>query len=278
MIEIIPVSGKSFLQFNSLDENSLKDGELIISGTADPEVDKIVVTFENPTSSFPRDEYTLQTFKKGDKTFKYMASSRFQVLDFGENTYTVQAYEGKEVSETKIIVRLQEGATSMPVELSKDVTYEDKIVGGEGNSVTLKLPESSTFGTPISTGQNSFTYSNINGFEITKQDVSGVNCSNITATLGARLNTYFYWNTCRDIIKDKGISFYVISLSGDTYTYQKDYIDYVHGFYATYDIETGTGVDKDTIAAKNDELKLNNDRFAKVAVTDDLMKKIVSEE
>jgi len=77
-------------------------------------------------------------------------------------------------------------------------------------------------------------------------------------------------------VKEKGISFYVIYLSGDTYTYQKHYIDYVHGFYASYDIETGTGVDKDTISAKNDELKENNERFAKVAITDDLMKKIVN--
>lgn len=276
-VSITAMSQEQFLQIDPISESDILDGEVEISGSIFADVEKIEVIFENATSEFPRDEYTLQTFKKGDTSFKYLASSRFQVLDFGENIYTIKAYKGSEISETQVVLQLATNTPiSTPVEISKDVNYKEKIIGGEETSITLKLPESTTFGNPVSLGVDSITYSNINNFEIVQQDVSQISCENITSVLGEKLNTYYFWNTCRDIVKDKGISFYVIFLSGPTYTYQKHYVDYVHGFYAVYDIETGTGVDKDTISQKNDELKANNERFTKVVITDDLMKKIVN--
>jgi len=183
-ISILPVSSTQYLTFDTIDETALANGELVISGSAEEGVEKIEVIFENATSDFPRDEYILQTFKKGDASFKYVASSRFQVLDFGENIYTVKAYKGKEISETQITVFVSESSeSSFPVEISDDISYESKIIGDEASSITLDLPLSSTFGNPVSTGQNSFTYSNINGFEITKQDVSDISCDTVTATL-----------------------------------------------------------------------------------------------
>ena len=62
--------------------------------------------FTNPTSKHPDDNYTLKAFKTGDESFKYIASSKNQVLDFGQNEYIFRAHSGKEVSETKIILEV----------------------------------------------------------------------------------------------------------------------------------------------------------------------------
>ena len=277
-VDFQDVSSVQFLEFHDIPLDTLSSGEVIISGITKGEVDKIEVLFSNTASEYPDDTYTLKTFSAGDDAFKYIASSRFQVMDYGTNEYLFRAYSGKEVSEKKVIITLFEDAFQKPVEISEDVSFETKVIGTEEDSVSLNLPSSETYGNPMSLSQESFTYSNIDGFEIHKQDVSEMNCENITDTLSESLNTWFYWNTCRDIIKEKGISFYVLRLDGEKYVYEKHYIDYVHGFYATYTVDTGTGIDKDTIAEKNSEFKERNDGFVLVEVTDSLMKSIVSEE
>lgn len=89
------------------------------------------------------------------------------------------------------------------------------------------------------------------------------------------MNTWFYWNTCRDTIKDKGISYYVIRLTDkENYVYEKHYVDYEHSLYTTYEVQSGTGVTKDNISDKNTELKEINDTLQNVALVDSLVKTI----
>jgi len=74
--------------------------------------------------------------------------------------------------------------------------------------------------------------------------VREISCENLTDYLSDNINTWFYWNTCRDLIKDKAITFYVLQLNGEEYVYQKHYVDFINSFYGSYDIETGTGVQR----------------------------------
>jgi hypothetical protein len=62
-VQIIPLTEKQFLDFDSILESSLSSGEVKISGTTNTQVEKIEVLFSNPTSNYPDDDYVLQTFK-----------------------------------------------------------------------------------------------------------------------------------------------------------------------------------------------------------------------
>lgn len=62
-IQKIALSEKQFLDFNDISLSGLKSGEIEISGNANTNVEKIEVLFKNPTSDFPDDNYTLQTYK-----------------------------------------------------------------------------------------------------------------------------------------------------------------------------------------------------------------------
>jgi hypothetical protein len=279
-ISVHSLSSENYLTFDDMNVSSLNSGEISFRGKAQAWVEKIVVSFQNATSKFPRDEYTLQTFKVWDTNFSYLASSRFQVLDYGTNIYIFTAYKGQESTQTRVEVYIAPETPPEKVEISTDVRYDEKIIGTENSSINLSLPSSTSYGNPVSTGENSMTYSNIDGFEIEKIDTSTLNCENISETLKESLSTWFYWNNCRDLISVKEgegkklIGFYVIRLSGEKYIYEKHYVDFVHGLRATMLLETGTGVTKDSIEAKNAELKSKNTSFSQTQLTDDLMKKI----
>jgi len=270
-VEVSPITNTQFIEISPISGDSFDDGEAIIEWKTLGTVDKIEVLFANSSSQFPDDRYTLQTFKSGDESFKYVASSRFQVLDFWINTYLIKAYSGKEISETEVILELLD---------KKDTTvsFEEKIIGTEDDSIAFKAPTSELFGEPLSLWTESFTYSGIEWLEINKQDVTDINCEWLTEYLTEKADSWFFWNTCKDIIKDKGISFYVIELTGDdSYVYTKHYIDYTHNFYGTLVVESGTGVTKETISSKNTELKEENETFTQVSVVDSLFRNIVSQ-
>jgi hypothetical protein len=122
--------------------------------------------------------------------------------------------------------------------------------------------------------ETSFTYTQIKGLEIQKQILWEVSCDDVTEFLAEKLSTWYFWNTCRDIVKDKGIKFNVIRLAWDEYIYERHYIDFTKWLYGTYELETGTGVDKDTIEDKNTELKEKS--FPTIEIVDDLMKDILT--
>ena len=264
------LSETKLLKFNELSVNAIENGEVEISWETVWEVDKITVSFKNPDSDYPDDLYTLKTFKPGGKSFKYLASSRFKVLDFGTNTYVFTAYAGRESVETEVTINLVDKKKTSPV------WETEKLIGTEVSAELSKLPTGGSYGNPVMLWEEAFTYSDINGLEITKSDVREVNCEDLTDYLSNNINTWFYWNTCRDLIKDKAISFNVLRINGEEYTYQKHYVDFVNSFYGTYDIETGTGVTKENIAEKNTEFKERNDTFSNVSLIDGLFKDIVN--
>lgn len=270
LVQILPQSEEQFLEFESISETSLTTGEVEISGKTLKNVDKIQVLFSNPTSDFPDDNYTLQTFEGGLwKEFKYFAASRHQVLDYGENNYIFKAYSGDNISETKIVLHVLTDE-----EKEEQIGTESQLIGEEGDVILVELPTSSKYGEPMRMGEKSFTYTQIKWFEVNKESVTLLTCDGVTDFLTQRINTWYYWNTCRDIVKDKGIKFNVIRLSGEEYIYERHYIDFVHGFYGTYELEKGTGVTSENIAEKNNELK--EQEFPSIEIVDDLMRDIVN--
>ena len=265
-IQIVALSGEQFLDFDTISQTSLNSWEVIISGKTNTQVERIEVLFSNPTSKYPDDNYTLQTFTPGDTNFRYVASSRNKVLDFGENSYVFTAKSGENISKTKVILVVPDPNTE------KKGT-EPQLIGVEGNTVLVDLPTSSKYGEPMKLGEASFTYTQIKGLEIKKEIIPQVSCETLTEFLTEKMNTWYYWNTCREIVKDKWIKFNVIRLDGENYIYERHYIDFENGFYGTYELETGTDVTSENIAEKNKKLKEQD--FPSLEIVDDLMKDIV---
>lgn len=271
-IEIIEFGQNPFLAFNELNIENFRDGEAEISGTTLVPVEKIEVLFSNPDSSFPQDAYVLQTFKSWDTTFTYRASSGFKVLDFGENIYTFRATSSGETSETQIIVRI---AQEQSEDTQENIWFQEtQLIGEEDNTLLLNLPTSSKYGEPIRLWEASFTYSGIKWFEVEKKIIPPVSCETLAQYLSETQSSWFYWNTCRDIVKEKGIYFNLIRLEGENYVYERQYIDFEHGLFGSFELETGTGITKDTIQEKNTQLKDEN--FPVLEVVDDLMRDIVN--
>lgn len=266
-IQIIPQDSLWFLSFDDITQSSLTTWEVKISGIARSSVEKIQVLFSNPTSGYPDDDYTLQTYKQWDSEFRYMASSRHQVLDFGENNYIFRAYSWDQISETKIVLNIPDE--------SQEVTWiEKQLIGEEDNTIMIDLPTSSKYGEPMMLWESSFTYTQIKWLELSKEIFQQPRCETLTEFLWDRINVWYYWNTCRDIVKEKGIKFNVIRLEGEDYIYERHYIDFVHGFYGTYELEKWSGVTSENIAEKNTLLK--EQEFPSLEIVDDLLKDIVN--
>ncbi len=265
-VQIIPQTAEQFLEFSPVDESKLATWEVEISGTTTKKVDKIQVLFSNRGSDFPNDDYVLQTFTPWDKEFRYVASSRNKVLDFGENTYTFRAFSGKEITETRLRVRVTD-------EIVEESWVETQLIGSEDDTVLIDLPTSTAYGEPVKLWEKNFTYSQIKGLEIGKEIFNKPSCGELTEFLQWRISTWFFWNTCRDLVAGKWIFYNVIRLDGDEYVYERHYVDFEHGFYGTYELERGEWVTKDTIAEKNTELKAES--YESTKVVDGLLRDII---
>ncbi len=277
-IKIKYLTEEKYIKLDPIDESQLKTWEIKITWETLSYVDKIEVSFINKTSDFPEDNYTLKKFKAWWDSFKYIASSRFRVLDFWENIYTFKAYSGEKVSMLELIIYLKEPddeEIDNKNEKQKE-DFEPKLIWTEDDTVFLNLPVSDDFWRPILLWEDIFTYSLIDELKIQKKNVWDLTCENLTEFLKENINSWFYWNTCRDIEKDKWISFYVIELNGENYIYEKHYVDFIHGFYWIQWLEKGEWVTSDIIKEKNDELKEQNDNFSVLEKTDLLFKKIVN--
>ena len=268
LVQIIELDANSPISFDAISEESLSSWEVVITGAARQSVEMIEVFFTNPTSKYPDDRYTLQAFSSGDSTFKYIASSNNQVLDFGQNEYIFRASSEGETFDTKIILEVPS------VDQVENTGTESNLIGTEENFIFVDLPTSSKYGEPMRLWEESFTYTQIKWFEIEKEILDSVTCETLTPYLTERINSWYYWNTCRDIVKDKWIKFNVIRLSGEEYVYERHYIDFIHGFYGVYELETWVWVTSENIAEKNTELKERE--FPSLEVVDDLMKDIVN--
>ena len=236
-------------------------------------VDKIIVNFENKTSDFPIDSYRLGQFKAWDKNFVYRAKWEFKVLDFWDNEYVFEAYSWDKISKLKVLIHIPEEIKNTShntnnniesINLDSNISYEKKLIWSWDNSVYFSFPKSSSFWDPLSVWTDLITYSNINNLEIKRVDFGTwtVSCENMTDFLKNNISTWFYWNTCRDIIKDKWISVYVIRLDWDKYVYEKKYFDFNHGLIWNYIVKDNIKADKENIVKQiadlNSSLKETN--------------------
>lgn len=291
-ISITQISGKPLLKLDPLKYSDFKNWYAKITGTTLWQVDKIKVDFSNENSIYPNNSFVLKKFKSWWKTFLYNANSKYKVLDFWLNKYLFTAYswDSKSVLELKVLVSVNDDEyldwkTKKQNSFEKqEETKKTELIWDENDLVFTKLPEWGDFWNVVKLWEKSFTYSDIKWLEIKKEILSKINCTKnedtdeyfVTEFLSDRQKSYYYWNTCRDLIKDKGISFYVIRLDWDKYFYEKHYIDLVHWFYWIYELESWEWVNKDNISEKNKELKAKNREFKNTEIVDNLFKKIIN--
>lgn len=217
LIEIEDLSNKDFYAW-----------EFYINWNTLWNVDKIEVSFSNKTSTYPEDLYRLREFNPWDKAFKYMASSNFKTLDFWLNEYIFTAYSWNSTYKIKV-----------------DINIPEKEVRNTSNPEEARL------------NSENLVISDVNNLKVENDDsASEITCeSEVLTNYLVENYGYSYWNSCRDIIKDKSIWFYVLRLSWDKYFYEKHYIDYEKKLHGVLLLETWTWVTKDMIKEKNDELK-----------------------
>lgn len=246
------------LQINPIDESQISAQEVQISWKVlAPDVEKIIVNFRNPTSSFPSDQYTLQTFHKWDTEFHYIASSGFKVLDFGQNEYTFVAYGSGRISESKVIINVPENFGTDSWTSQVDSTW---VTTQNQTDVLTQLPKSVTYGNPMLLTNTSFTYSDLRWFIANKDLVPSISCDDaqwLTDYL-IKKYSYNYWNTCRDIISGKSIRVNVVRLtSSNTFVYETHVLDSYNQLHGVYSLTSWSGT-KDTIEQENQKLKSQN--------------------
>lgn len=236
-----------FLEIKDIKDISLiKDWFDINWIVNNPDIDKITVNFENKTSSFPKDNYTLKTFKKWDKTFLYRAYKKYETLDFWTNKYEINWYVWENlVSKIEIIVNIEKNDTSFNSWAIIPDIWEEKIVF-------------------------SWDEENLDIQKISWLD--DITCENIDEFLKNNY-TWYYWNTCRSFWEN---IFYVnvLSLSWENYNYERLYLDILNNNFAKILIETWTWVSKDNLKDKNDELKTKE--FLNLENINNLFKKLTT--
>jgi len=280
---------KSYYNINYLTTDKFIDIENIlnienITDTLDikwtvnnPDIDKIIVSFENRDSSFPRDIYTLQTFKKWYKTFLYRAYKKYQVLDIWLNKYTIDWYVWENLVskiELEVFIAWKNTQTwNQTQENSQSENYIPKTIGSEYDNVFLYLPiDENNYWKPIMTWESSFTYTNIPNFEVSKNsDILQTTCENFLEYLKTNY-TWYYWNTCRPIYEDSFLV-NVLTLTWDKYKYERHYVDRKYGFYWIVLLENWEWITQTDLQTKNEELKQKN--FDIVSKTDKLFKDLL---
>lgn len=239
-----------------------------------PDLDKIIVKFENRDSNFPIDNYTLQTFKKSDKTFLYRAYKKYQVLDNWLNKYTIEWYVWENlVSKLELEVFIANLENTQNLSQTWTEQFVPKTIWDEDNSVFLNLPiDENNYWNPLMTWESSFTYSNISSFEVMKKpEIWQLTCENFWDYLSENY-TWYYWNTCRPIYEDS-FSVNVLTLSWDKYKYEKHYIDRKYNFYGVVLLESWEWLTQSDLQLKNEEFKTKT--FEITTKTDKLFKDLL---
>jgi hypothetical protein len=281
-IEIINMTPDVFLEFDSLDWVNLLWWEVEIKWTTLATVDEIRVEFSNKTSDYPNDNYKLQTFKPWDKDFKYRAFSNYETLDFWINEYIFTATSGTKESKTKIILRAikEEEKTS---EISNNNFLWDLDFDA--------LPIWENFWEPKQIWDWKITYSDIKWLEIEQRVLHNFDCSKnpetdnyyISELLDERINSYYWWNTCRPFWNNEWVSFFVLKLDENNYIYEKHiYLNnWVHWVYELEKWEDIVWDDDDStskiakLQEKNNELKEKNNEFTIIEIVNDLFTQIL---
>lgn len=279
-VNIQYLTNNKFIEVKNIPaKNSLETVE--IKWDVLPNVDKIIVNFENKDSKFPKDSYKLLNFKKGSKSFIYRAINQvYNVLDYWLNEYIIEAHSWYEVSKIKVdiyipkpekieIAKISEEEVVVEEISENDISYsEKKLFNDEEESSFVKFPEGGLFGDLLPLSNDTITYSKIDNFEIKVSWNKEVTCENLTSFLKEQYNI-FYWNTCRDL-NGKGIKYNVLYVNSDkTYSYERHYYNYTNSILAVLSLDKWTGINLDNISVKNNEFK-KVDYSRKLKVTDEL--------
>ncbi len=278
--EIEYLTDNKFLEFDTYKDSDLSDGEIELTGKTLTKVDKIRVLYTNKDSDHPKSDYTLWKFSAGDERFLYNAFSRHESFDFGTNHYTFFAYSWDEVAKAELTIYYPDPEKSWAVNTS---THSWEIVLIQDLAVDT-LPQWAEYGSPVRLWENKATYSDIQWFEIESINTSDLDCTseNITKRAVEKSWVWTWWNTCRPIWSDSAISFFVLHIKDGAYMYSKHYYSTTH--YAIIELESGedeTWANLESVADKNEwlktknsELKIRNDDFEIIKITDNLFTEI----
>ena len=149
-------------------------------------------------------------------------------------------------------------------------------------AASLEVPEIMELSTPsfvefwdaVSVSNTSFVYNQVRGLEIFReQQLQEIMCEDITDFLTERLRSWFFWNTCRPIVSERGLKFNVLRLDWENYIYERHYIDTTASLYWVLELERWTGIDRENIAEKNTELR--DVEFPLIEVWDSLMRELL---
>lgn len=265
-IEINSLTEEQFLEFDNLDWENFLDWQVEITWKTLWSVDKIIVKFSNSSSDYPDDIFTLKQFTSWDDIFLYRAFSRFETLDFWKNIYIFEAYSWNSISKLQIIINVVK---------EEDKSVEEKLERSYEDLSLSSLPVWANYWNPVNLWDGKITYSDLNWLEIKKDINSELTCENLTSILSDKISTWFFWNTCRPIEWEEGISYFVIRLDWNNYVYEKHYYLSYQWIYWIQELEVWTWVTNQNIWDKNTELKESNEDYVILNITDDLFKEIL---
>ena len=285
---------KNFIEIDDLSEKvkDLTEKIKLSWKVLNSEVDKIVIKFKNMTSDFPNDTYELQGFKKWDTSFEYNADSKlYRNLDYWVNVFIVEAYIWDDVSVIQIDIIIPDNLWEVEEKvenISDEVTYDKKLIGSGDDALYIWLPSSELFWNPLNLDDGIITYSNIEWFEMKKDDFNielknneDIWNSDWTGYLNENVPWYVYWNTLRPVDssnKDAWTSFYVLRNTTDKFIYEKYYFDFNHsilGILKIKEFDKNEDSISDQMSKLNNELKEQNDEFEIIKTTDKLFIEIV---
>ncbi len=286
-IKIENLTQDVFLSFDDISESDLLKLKVEITWKTLTEVDKIIVKFSNNTSQYPDDNYTLQKFSAWDNTFLYRAFSEYEALDYGINEYIFEAYSENTVAKTKVTLTVKN-----EIEESKD-DFHTTNNNYEWEKLDISsLPVWANFWEPREIWNWKITYSDIKWLNIELLSSNIYDCGQNTETweyyvteiLNEKLDSYFWWNTCKPFWDEEWISYYVLRLDWTSFIYEK-HIYLNNWIYWIYNLETWENFIEENeetqsiltkLQEKNTELKEKNDTFTIVEIVNDLFTKILN--
>ena len=106
-----------------------------------------------------------------------------------------------------------------------------------------------------------------------------MSCETVSDYLWEIIEWYYWWNTCRDVIQGEWISFFLLRLDEETYTYEKHYLLHEKDLYWVYEltswIEANLEDKLGDIKLKNNELKEKNADYTILEIVNKLFIEIL---
>ncbi len=270
IVEVEYLTDNNFIEMDTIDESKIPSWRIDITWKILNwvNVDKVVVEFSNKDSEFKDSYHQLTKFKSGDKTFLYHAFSEYQALDFWKNVYTISAYSWNDVSKANLIINVKDEDEEVLSEEERleNLIEEKNLTSEESKNIIQELWISSDL--------------LVDSLKISKKSSKNIVCKNkddVTVFVNETVKSWFFWNTCRNMVKDKLVSVYVLRINWTNYTYEKHYADYTKWFYWVLELESWTDyVTKENMEEKNVEFMNKNSSFKDIEKADKLFIEIVS--